>query len=104
MIFTDFRHGAKLALIQKDVRRLARFCALGSAANRRVQPVRLKRATYALQTLTEFHRFRKFIAATRAGALGFRFHGSDRPSEAIGCAIRRSSIPGKNQRLWPRPL
>jgi len=88
MFFTDFRQGAKLAPNQKDVRRLARFRALGSTANQGVQPVRLKRATYALRTLTEFHRSREFIAAARASALALRFHGSDRPSEAIKASQR----------------
>src|SRR5262245_59378815 len=36
----------------------------------------------------EFHRSRKLIAAARAGALGLRFHGSDRPSEAIKASQR----------------
>ena len=32
---------------------------------------------------TEFHRSRKLIAAARAGALGLRAHGPNRPSDAI---------------------
>src|SRR5271165_583679 len=32
---------------------------------------------------TEFHRSRKLIAAARAGTLGFRAHGPNRPSAAI---------------------
>jgi len=36
----------------------------------------------------EFHRSRKLVAAARAGALGLRFHGSDRSSEAIKASQR----------------
>ena len=88
MFFTDFRQGVKLALIKKtcggwrDSVHLARRRIEGSSA------VRLKRATYALQTLTEFHRSRKLVTATRASALALRFHGSDCPSEAIKASQR----------------
>ena len=32
---------------------------------------------------TEFHRSRKLVTATRAGAFGLRAHGANRPSAAI---------------------
>jgi hypothetical protein len=53
MFFHRLPAGDQIGSDQKDAQRLARFCALGSTANRRVQPVWLKRATYALQTLAE---------------------------------------------------
>jgi hypothetical protein len=55
---------------------------------------RLARLNAATKTLaehanrTEFHRSRKLITAARAGALGPRFHGSDRHSEAIKASQR----------------
>jgi len=82
MFFTDFRQGAKLTVSQKDVRRLARFCALGSTANRRVQRCAVK--TRNLRSPNS----RKLVTATRASALALRFHGSDCPSEAIKASQR----------------
>src|SRR6201987_2949002 len=37
---------------------------------------------------TEFHCSRKLVTATQAGALGLRFHGSGRPSQAIKASQR----------------
>src|SRR5215468_456480 len=37
---------------------------------------------------TEFHCSRKLVTATQTGALGLRFHGSDRPSEATKASQR----------------
>src|SRR5262249_27593594 len=52
---------------------------------------------------TEFHRSRKLTTATRAGALGLRFHGSDRPPEAIKASqrawISSSACSGDNSAL-----
>ena len=101
MFFTDFRQGAKLALNQKDVRRLARFCALGSTANRRVQPVRLKTRNVRSPNSDRIPRSREFIARARASALALRFHGSDRPSEAIE-ASQRGWILLVNLQLYAR--
>jgi hypothetical protein len=44
MFFHRLPTGSPIGSDQKDAKRLARFCALGSKANRRVRPVRLKRA------------------------------------------------------------
>src|SRR6516164_7567410 len=42
---------------------------------------------------TELHCSRKVIAATRAGALELRFHGSDRSSEAVKACAALMTIP-----------
>src|SRR6516165_10310361 len=60
----------------------------------RIPSRRLARLNAASKTLaehadrTEFHCSRKLVTAARAGALGLRFHGSDRASEAIKASQR----------------
>src|SRR5271165_1939407 len=67
-------------IVLKSLRRLFR-CRLERILRRRLaglNPVSKSLAKHADRT--EFHRSRKLIAASRAGALGLRAHGPNRPS------------------------
>src|ERR1700757_1766559 len=61
-------------------------CILGSKG---LAGLNLTGKTLAKQAYrTEFHCSGKLVTATQAGSLGLRFHGSDRPSEAIKASQR----------------
>src|SRR5215468_8341043 len=51
---------------------------------------------------TEFYRSRKFVAATRAGALGLRAHGPKRPSSGI--LADGNTLHGEVRNRPARPL
>src|SRR6516225_6115038 len=64
-------------------------CRLDRLLERRLAGLRRARESPAKHThRTEFHCPGEFIAAARAGALGLRFHESDRPSKAIKASQR----------------
>src|ERR1700758_2867637 len=70
-------------IVLKSLRWLVRCrldCFLGSGRLAGFDPACKTLAEHAHRT--EFHRFRKLVAAARAGALGLRHHGSSRPSAA----------------------
>src|SRR5262249_41075735 len=70
-------------IVLKALQRLY-WCQLGRFLERSLAGHNPASKTFAKHAdRTEFHCFRKFVTAARAGALGLRFHGSDRPSEAI---------------------
>src|SRR6516162_6491189 len=73
------------------------WCRLECIPRRRVARLNPTGKTLAEQAYrTEFHCFRKLITATQAGALGLRFHGSDRSSEAIKALRKELGFPRRS--------
>src|SRR5262249_48994091 len=77
-------------VVLKSLRWLFRCCRLerilGNRSPARLIPTGKTPTEHA--DWTEFHRPREFVTATRAGALGLRFHGSDLPSDTIKASQR----------------
>src|SRR5260221_13569834 len=72
-------------IVLKSLHRLFRCCRLdrilGSRRPAGLNSISKSLAEHAYRT--EFHRSRKLTATVRAGALGLRAHGPNRPSAAI---------------------
>jgi hypothetical protein len=81
--------------VLKSLHRLFRCWRLdrifGSRRLAGLNPVSESLAEHAYRT--EFHRSRKLVTATRAGALKLRAHGPNRPSTAI-CAESNTTLHG----------
>ena len=68
-------------IMLKSLRYLVRCCRLDRFLERRLAGLNRACKTFAKHAYrTEFHCSRKLVAAARAGALGLRAHGSNRPS------------------------
>src|SRR5215831_14010644 len=90
MISFGFKSSAKCqAFVILEALQSLYWCRLGCFLERRLAGLSPASKTLAKHAdWTECHCSRKLVTATRAGAFGLRFHGSDRPSGAIKVSQR----------------